>query len=369
MLGADGVHLGRTRRGERRAPGSMGSCSGSPRRASRRRVAADGEADYIGAGPVWETPSKADADPAIGLDGLREICAAADVPVVAIGGIDATNAADCIRAGAAGVAVVRAARDAATREGGDRCSSLSSASSACSQSSNVAGWRAESSTMPRSSDGGLVATQDALVEGVHFRLDWISWRDLGWRAAAVNLSDLAASGAEPEGLLVTLAAPPETDVRRRSRALRGHRRDGGSRARRRHDAGGSAGAERHRDRPLDARAGQGGRAPGRSARRDRAARRVPVRRSAREDVRASSASAGRGEGARRARTRACSTSRTGSPSTPDTSRGARAAASSIDLEHVPLADGAELDDLGFGEDYELLAAVEDRGRFRVDRAL
>ena len=57
--------------------------------------------------------------------------------------------------------------------------------------------------------GGLVVTQDALVEGVHFRLDWISWRDLGWRAAAVNLSDLAASGATPDGLLVSLAVPPE----------------------------------------------------------------------------------------------------------------------------------------------------------------
>lgn len=59
---------------------------------------------------------------------------------------------------------------------------------------------------------GLVVTQDALVEGIHFRLDWISWRDLGWRAAAVNLSDLAASGAEAEGLLVTLAAPDDTDL-------------------------------------------------------------------------------------------------------------------------------------------------------------
>src|SRR5437870_3713196 len=59
---------------------------------------------------------------------------------------------------------------------------------------------------------GFVITQDALVEGVHFRLDWISWRDLGWRAAAVNLSDLAASGAEPEGLLVALAVPPETEL-------------------------------------------------------------------------------------------------------------------------------------------------------------
>src|SRR3954465_2446357 len=57
---------------------------------------------------------------------------------------------------------------------------------------------------------GLVATQDALVEGVHFRFDWIDWRALGFRAAAVNLSDLAASGAEPEALLVTLAAPGST---------------------------------------------------------------------------------------------------------------------------------------------------------------
>jgi thiamine-monophosphate kinase len=59
---------------------------------------------------------------------------------------------------------------------------------------------------------GLVVTQDALVEGVHFRLDWISWRDLGWRAAAVNLSDLAASGADPSGLVVSLAAPASTRV-------------------------------------------------------------------------------------------------------------------------------------------------------------
>jgi thiamine-monophosphate kinase len=57
---------------------------------------------------------------------------------------------------------------------------------------------------------GLVVTQDALVEGVHFRLDWLDWRELGFRAAAVNLSDLAASGATPEALVVTLAVPGET---------------------------------------------------------------------------------------------------------------------------------------------------------------
>ena len=60
--------------------------------------------------------------------------------------------------------------------------------------------------------GGLVVTQDALVEDVHFRLDWMSFHELGFRAAAVNISDLAASGAEPLGLVVTLGAPEETIV-------------------------------------------------------------------------------------------------------------------------------------------------------------
>jgi thiamine-monophosphate kinase len=54
---------------------------------------------------------------------------------------------------------------------------------------------------------GLVVTQDTLVEGVHFRFDLIGWHELGYRAAAVNLSDLAASGAEPIALVVTFAAP------------------------------------------------------------------------------------------------------------------------------------------------------------------
>ncbi len=71
----------------------------------------------------------------------------------------------------------------------------------------------------------LVVTQDALVEGVHFRFDWLGWHELGFRAAAVNLSDLAASGATPEALLVTLAAPRKHADRRRGGAVRGDRRD------------------------------------------------------------------------------------------------------------------------------------------------
>ena len=63
---------------------------------------------YVGAGAVWETPSKTDTGPAIGLDGLGDVCRAVRLPVVAIGGVDSTNAAACIAAGAAGVAVIRA---------------------------------------------------------------------------------------------------------------------------------------------------------------------------------------------------------------------------------------------------------------------
>jgi thiamine-monophosphate kinase len=59
---------------------------------------------------------------------------------------------------------------------------------------------------------GLVVTQDALVEGVHFRFDLLDWHELGYRAAAVNLSDLAASGAEPIALVVSLAAPSLDDA-------------------------------------------------------------------------------------------------------------------------------------------------------------
>jgi thiamine-monophosphate kinase len=62
--------------------------------------------------------------------------------------------------------------------------------------------------------GGLVATVDALVAGVHFRLDWSTAADVGFKAVSVNVSDLAAMGAEPRWLLVAVCAPSsiEEDV-------------------------------------------------------------------------------------------------------------------------------------------------------------
>jgi thiamine-phosphate pyrophosphorylase len=105
---ADGVHLGRHDEGLELAleAGLMvGRSASSPEEANRAEQ--DGAA-YIGAGPVWATPSKPDADPPIGLEGLGAISAAVSIPVIAIGGVDASNAGDCIEAGAFGVAVVRA---------------------------------------------------------------------------------------------------------------------------------------------------------------------------------------------------------------------------------------------------------------------
>ncbi|HEY8471298.1 MAG TPA: thiamine-phosphate kinase [Natronosporangium sp.] len=61
-------------------------------------------------------------------------------------------------------------------------------------------------------DQRVVVTTDALVAGRHFRLDWVSATDVGHRAAAANLADIAAMGARPTALLVALCAPPELEV-------------------------------------------------------------------------------------------------------------------------------------------------------------
>ena len=106
--GADAVHVGQ---GDdppgvaaRRAPGLLlGVSVGSVEEANAAEALG---ASYLGV-TVWGTPTKPEAKPA-GLAGLRRISSATRLPVVGIGGIDAGNAAEVIRAGAAGVAVVSA---------------------------------------------------------------------------------------------------------------------------------------------------------------------------------------------------------------------------------------------------------------------
>jgi thiamine-monophosphate kinase len=202
---------------------------------------------------------------------------------------------------------------------------------------------------------GRVVTQDALVEGVHFRLDWISWRELGFRAAAVNLSDLAASGATAEGLVVTLATPSETAVADVVELYEGLGEA---------DVPVIGGDTTSADRLVLSVT-----AIGRSAR-------VPGRAGARPgDVLVVTGPLGAGGAAFRAGRYARPPLRleegrklaAGAHAMLDLSDGLARDAGHIarrsscrlviDLDRVPLADGAELDDLGFGEDYELLAAL------------
>jgi len=69
-------------------------------------------ADYVFFGPIFDTPAKRKFGAPLGIAKLAEACRAARIPVIAIGGVDASNAAECIRAGAAGVAAIRMFQEA-----------------------------------------------------------------------------------------------------------------------------------------------------------------------------------------------------------------------------------------------------------------
>ncbi|MFL5946064.1 MAG: thiamine-phosphate kinase [Gaiellaceae bacterium] len=212
-------------------------------------------------------------------------------------------------------------------------------------------------------DDGRVVTQDALVEGVHFRLDWISWRDLGWRVAAVNLSDLAASGATPEALLVTLAAPDDANVEDVVELYAGIAEAGvpvvgGDTTRaeqvllsvtavgRSERVPGRAGARVGDDIVVSGPLGAAG-----AAFRRQAYVRPPLRLAEGRELAAfAHALLDLSDGL------AVDAGHIASRS------GCRVV---IELERVPLSEGAELADLAFGEDFELLAAVDRPTRFPV----
>jgi thiamine-phosphate pyrophosphorylase len=106
--GAAGVHLsaGMHPGAARRAlgPNALIGCSAH----GRAELELAAEADYATLSPVFSSPSKPGYGPALGLDRFAAVVADCDVPVVALGGLDAGNAARCLEAGAAGVAVMGA---------------------------------------------------------------------------------------------------------------------------------------------------------------------------------------------------------------------------------------------------------------------
>ncbi len=110
-VGADGVHLGQTDMHIADARRVVGSSMliGISAECVEDAVRAQAEgADYIGISPVFSTPTKTDTAPALGLDGVALIRAAVSLPLVGIGGIGPGNAAELIRAGCDGIAVVSA---------------------------------------------------------------------------------------------------------------------------------------------------------------------------------------------------------------------------------------------------------------------
>jgi thiamine-phosphate pyrophosphorylase len=111
---ADGVHLGdddlpvAAAREQLDADAVIGRSVSTPEAAREAEAAG---ADYLGVGAVYATGSKADIDDEeydIGLDPVRDIDEAVDIPFVGIGGITAENAAEVVAAGADGVAVITA---------------------------------------------------------------------------------------------------------------------------------------------------------------------------------------------------------------------------------------------------------------------
>lgn len=111
LAGADGVHLGQEDLQPRDARQGLpaGALVGLSTHDDRQVEAAAAEpVDYIAIGPVFPTRTKADARPAVGLEGVRSARARTRLPLVAIGGITADNARAVIEAGADGVAVLSA---------------------------------------------------------------------------------------------------------------------------------------------------------------------------------------------------------------------------------------------------------------------
>lgn len=111
---ADGVHIGQDDIGcldaRRLLPDKWIGVSAST--IEEAKAAERDGADYLGVGAVYPTSTKADANDCGGIDGLRAICAAVQIPVVGIGGITSENAAPLLTAGACGVAVVSAVMSA-----------------------------------------------------------------------------------------------------------------------------------------------------------------------------------------------------------------------------------------------------------------
>ena len=188
--------------------------------------------DYIGTGPVFPTRTKKDAKSAIGPKGLETVVKVASLPVVAIGAIDSSNASMCFDSGASGVSVISFISRA--KNPSQNALELGKVCGCPPRSSIVKPWNNEFGLIEKllkyapdeaaigaspikiapGDDACLlypithpVITTDTHKEGVHFVLDWQTPQEVGYKAVAITLSDLAACYATPVSLFINLGLP------------------------------------------------------------------------------------------------------------------------------------------------------------------
>jgi len=112
LVDADGVHLGQDDLPPALARRILGDGKivgfSTHNLLQAQRAQAEGAADYLGFGPVFSTTSKENPDPIVGIEGLREVRRCVGLPLIAIGGINATTVATVLNAGADAVALIGA---------------------------------------------------------------------------------------------------------------------------------------------------------------------------------------------------------------------------------------------------------------------
>jgi thiamine-monophosphate kinase len=188
--------------------------------------------DYIGVGPVYPTGTKPDVKTVIRLSGLKAVSKLSPLPVVAIGGINETNAADCFDNGADGVSLISAVSRAKDPE---KAAQNLARICGCSPRGKLDGpWEdefgliekliqvkqppgpdASNLIVPPGDDTSLlkavsrpVITTDTHREGIHFSFAWQTPFEVGQKAVEITLSDLAAAYAKPICVFINLGLPP-----------------------------------------------------------------------------------------------------------------------------------------------------------------
>ncbi|MGB5158554.1 thiamine-phosphate kinase [Desulfobacterium sp. N47] len=235
LLKADGVHLGQYDESSAAARKILGPDAivgisvSTPEELYKSNIS---NCDYIGTGPVFFTGTKKDAKKVIGLFGLKSVAEKSCLPVVAIGGIDASSAPSCFAGGAAGVAVISAISRApdplnSALKLGEACfcSSRSYIESPWSHDAGPGEFgliekliknipaHPEAIVSPGddacllSAISNPVITSDTQREGVHFLLNRQTPEEIGIKAVEITLSDLAACYARPVALFINLCLP------------------------------------------------------------------------------------------------------------------------------------------------------------------